>query len=247
MNPRLLRTLLIAASAVLTTAQADHMSPWGAGWANMPNDIHNTRIDTRLLDDNDAFRDFVRYGAGADTTNRWLTVEAAAVEAEQASGHRVAQLAARLEPLPGFLGGGWARYTLLDDEALVSRVLNVNLRLRLIRPDGSAANETLGLTADNADETSVSAHFGDDTGADYALCSLVFDGLILNEDGVAEYAGYSLSLKEDHTGATAGTGACAALDGTQVLPSVEVADVVDVGVWTPATTEEVVPVLMGSF
>jgi hypothetical protein len=134
MNPRLLRTLLIAASAFLTTAQADHMSPWASGWANIPNAIHNTRIDTRLLDDNNASCDFVRYGTGADTTNRWLTVEAAAVETEQASGHQVAQLAARLDPLPGFLGGGWARCTLFDDEALVSRVLNVNGRLRLIRP-----------------------------------------------------------------------------------------------------------------
>jgi hypothetical protein len=33
------------------------MSPWGEGWANMPNDTHDTRIDT--LDDNDAFLDYV--------------------------------------------------------------------------------------------------------------------------------------------------------------------------------------------
>jgi len=48
---------------------ADHNSKWGEGWANMPNDIHNTRIDTR--GDNDAFRDFVRYGNGADSVNRF--------------------------------------------------------------------------------------------------------------------------------------------------------------------------------
>ncbi|MGE5153607.1 MAG: hypothetical protein ACM3ST_06270 [Bdellovibrio bacteriovorus] len=52
-------------------AMADHNSPHGAGWARMPNDIHNTRIDT--LGDNTAFRDFVRYGNGADSTNRFLT------------------------------------------------------------------------------------------------------------------------------------------------------------------------------
>lgn len=50
---------------------ADHNSVWGEGWARMPNDIHNTRIDT--LGDNTAFRDFVRYGNGADSTNRFLT------------------------------------------------------------------------------------------------------------------------------------------------------------------------------
>lgn len=54
------------------TALADHNSVWGEGWANMSNDIHNTRIDTRD-DDNDAFMDFVRMGSGADTVNRFLT------------------------------------------------------------------------------------------------------------------------------------------------------------------------------
>ncbi len=58
--------------AVAGTAQADHNSAWGEGWANMPNDIHNTRIDTGD-DDNDAFIDFVRMGSGADTVNRFLT------------------------------------------------------------------------------------------------------------------------------------------------------------------------------
>jgi hypothetical protein len=60
-------TTLVAQQAVF----ADHNSPFGAGWARMPNDIHNTRIDT--LGDNTSFRDFVRYGNGADSTNRYLT------------------------------------------------------------------------------------------------------------------------------------------------------------------------------
>ncbi len=55
--------------ALSSAALADHNSKWGAGWANMPNDIHNTRIDTR--DDNDVFRDFVRYGNGAESENRF--------------------------------------------------------------------------------------------------------------------------------------------------------------------------------
>ena len=58
--------------AVAGIAQADHNSAWGEGWANMPNDIHNTRIDTRD-DDTDAFIDFVRMGSGADSDNRFLT------------------------------------------------------------------------------------------------------------------------------------------------------------------------------
>jgi hypothetical protein len=52
------------------TALADHNSVWGEGWASMPNDIHNTRLD---VDDTDDFIDFVRMGSGADSVNRFLT------------------------------------------------------------------------------------------------------------------------------------------------------------------------------
>ena len=58
-------TMLLA-----STAHADHNSPNGAGWARMPNDIHNTRIET-LGGDNSTFRNFVRYGNGADSVNRY--------------------------------------------------------------------------------------------------------------------------------------------------------------------------------
>lgn len=65
----------IAALAALTTlagaASADHNSKWGEGWAKMPNDIHNTRVETR--GDNNAFRDFVKKGAGAESENRFDT------------------------------------------------------------------------------------------------------------------------------------------------------------------------------
>jgi hypothetical protein len=50
-------------------AIADHNSPHGPGWANMPNDIHNTRVETLDSNDNEAFRDFVKYGEGADSVN----------------------------------------------------------------------------------------------------------------------------------------------------------------------------------
>lgn len=52
-----------------TVAIADHNSKNGAGWANMPNDIHNTRVETLETNDNEAFRDFVKYGEGSETVN----------------------------------------------------------------------------------------------------------------------------------------------------------------------------------
>jgi hypothetical protein len=60
--------LLLGAS---TAALADHNSPWGAGWANMPNDIHNTRVETLDSGEQNSFRDFVRYGSGATSVNRF--------------------------------------------------------------------------------------------------------------------------------------------------------------------------------
>lgn len=64
--------LVIGSLATLLAAPAfaDHNSPHGAGWANMPNDIHNTRIEDDLS--GTAFRDFVRQGNGAATVNRYL-------------------------------------------------------------------------------------------------------------------------------------------------------------------------------
>ena len=64
--------LILGSLAALLSASAlaDHNSPHGAGWANMPNDIHNTRIEDDLS--GTEFADFVRQGAGADTVNRYL-------------------------------------------------------------------------------------------------------------------------------------------------------------------------------
>lgn len=243
MNTLVLRWMMVAAVACLSPAQADHMSPWGPGWANMPNDIHNTRF--ALRDDNDAFRDLVQYGEGADTTNQFLTVETAAVEAELASGHQVARLSARLNPLLDYLGGGWARYTLFDGDTLLSRVLNINVRLRLVTKNGAVANEELGLD----DGATVAAWFRyatADANPDYAMCSLVYDGVIdTDEDGVGDYAVYSLSLKEDAAGVIGGTGACAAAAAdtadAAMIPDVQLGDIVDIAV------DEFRPVLLGDF
>jgi hypothetical protein len=73
---RTIKTKLTLTAAALTlsmSAAADHNSKWGEGWANMPNDIHNTRIETR--GDNTSFRDFVRKGAGADSVNRFSAAD----------------------------------------------------------------------------------------------------------------------------------------------------------------------------
>lgn len=71
------RTVMSAAVmlvlATTGTAFADHNSKNGEGWANMPNDIHNTRIETKEAKDNEAFRDFVKYGEGSRTENRFAT------------------------------------------------------------------------------------------------------------------------------------------------------------------------------
>lgn len=58
------------AAFLSASALADHNSLNGAGWANMPNDVHNTRIEDGLS--GTEFRDFIRQGAGADTVNRYL-------------------------------------------------------------------------------------------------------------------------------------------------------------------------------
>jgi len=66
----LLTTALLAFAAV-PGVMADHMSPYGIGWADMPNDIHNTRLETRDEEDgNELFQDFVQGGEGATSINR---------------------------------------------------------------------------------------------------------------------------------------------------------------------------------
>lgn len=93
--------LSLLAATVSVPAVADHNSRWGEGWANMPNDIHNTRIDTR--GDNDAFRDFVRHGNGADSVNRFDT--------DDVRGQRRSADRSRRQPTPARQGqeGGRGR------------------------------------------------------------------------------------------------------------------------------------------
>ena len=81
----------LAAALSSTPAFADHNSRWGEGWANMPNDIHNTRIETRGEDT--TFRDFVRHGNGADSDNRFATTEARGRMSVRQTGQRSARTA----------------------------------------------------------------------------------------------------------------------------------------------------------
>ena len=73
-------TLAVASGLLVVAAPviADHNSKNGEGWANMPNNIHNMRIETREANDNEAFRDFVKYGEGSTSENRFATDDAAA-------------------------------------------------------------------------------------------------------------------------------------------------------------------------
>ena len=68
MNKKSIIAMLIAGGMIATSsAYADQNSIWGAGTANMPNDIHNTRIE----DDNETFLELVQGGGGADSVNRY--------------------------------------------------------------------------------------------------------------------------------------------------------------------------------
>jgi hypothetical protein len=76
MNSKLISlTLASALLAAAGTSVADHNSKNGEGTANMPNDIHNTRVETIGSNDNEAFRDFVKYGEGSKTVNRFESEE----------------------------------------------------------------------------------------------------------------------------------------------------------------------------
>lgn len=69
--PMTLALTSIAAALVSSAAMADHNSPHGSGWANMPNDIHNIRIEDDLSATE--FRDIVKNGGANDTVNRYDT------------------------------------------------------------------------------------------------------------------------------------------------------------------------------
>jgi len=66
-NKSIFAMAVAAGLFIATSAHADHNSVWGAGSANMPNDIHNSAIE----DDQDVFLDLVQYGDGADSVNRY--------------------------------------------------------------------------------------------------------------------------------------------------------------------------------
>lgn len=98
MKRDLIRMAALAAMSVLAgTAAADHNSKWGEGWAKMPNDIHNTRVETK--GDNEAFREFVQKGAGAESENRFDTDDTRGSGPEAKSKTR-AETAAKAERKP---------------------------------------------------------------------------------------------------------------------------------------------------
>ena len=87
MSARLLVFSVATALALgASPAVADHNSKNGEGWAKMPNDIHNTRIETRETKDNEAFREFVQYGEGSDSVNRFADDDTTAKRAQDQQG-----------------------------------------------------------------------------------------------------------------------------------------------------------------
>jgi len=66
---RIASLIAVIGGLAVLPASADHNSVGGEGWANMPNDIHNTRIEDNLS--GSEWRDFVRQGNGASTVNRY--------------------------------------------------------------------------------------------------------------------------------------------------------------------------------
>ena len=84
------RYLAIGVAGAITFAAvpalADHNSKNGEGWANMPNDIHNTRIETRESGDDEAFRDFVKYGEGSTSVNRFASDDTVPAQAKKQQG-----------------------------------------------------------------------------------------------------------------------------------------------------------------
>ncbi len=75
-----------AIALCVSPAIADHNSKQGEGWANMPNDIHNTRVETLETKDNEAFRDFVKYGEGSESVNRFDADDTTAQRAKEQKG-----------------------------------------------------------------------------------------------------------------------------------------------------------------
>jgi hypothetical protein len=84
----MLITLSVASGLLVLAAPgfADHNSKNGEGWANMHNDIHNMRIETRESGDNEAFKDFVKYGEGAKSVNRFASEDAEPNQAAEQKG-----------------------------------------------------------------------------------------------------------------------------------------------------------------
>ena len=79
-------SILCGALAASGAALADHNSKNGEGWANMPNDIHNMRIETKEADDNEAFKDFVKYGEGSTSENRFASDDTVPAQAKKQQG-----------------------------------------------------------------------------------------------------------------------------------------------------------------
>lgn len=112
----------VVTSAFLAAAApsiADHNSKNGEGTANMPNDIHNTRVETLETNDNEAFRDFVKYGEGSTTVNRFESEETQPNQANERQGQANANANANRGESPAGNQSGVNSQTRTQDRARI--------------------------------------------------------------------------------------------------------------------------------
>lgn len=129
-------TVLGALVSLSGTAVADHNSKWGEGTANMPNDIHNMRIETK--GDNEAFREFVQKGNGADSVNRYATEDE---ETQRAAAARGKGDGGQTERGEAAKGGGNAGDGIADRTRTNSRVRTEAHKSAEGASNGSAAQK----------------------------------------------------------------------------------------------------------
>ena len=106
MNKKTVISMLIAGGVFATSsAYADHNSVMGPGTANMPNDIHNTRIEGT----DEEFLDLVQGGGGADSVNRYDDDTTTTTVGSRTSSGSLSSMTTRMSSRPATMSRGGRR------------------------------------------------------------------------------------------------------------------------------------------
>ena len=106
MSKKSVIAMFIAGGLFATSSvYADHASIWGEGTANMPNDIHNTRLE----DDNETFLDLVQGGGGADSVNRYDDDSTTTTVGSRTSSGSVSGMTSRMSSRTSTMSRGGSR------------------------------------------------------------------------------------------------------------------------------------------